>query len=182
MSCISKKYYIFLMACFLIVSVQLWSTNVLAEGTVIAGYEITSPITGLVKKVHVTSGQTVKKGELLLEFDSDLIMSNLLAAKAKLSFEQLNQVEAKKEFERAEELYDRTVLSEQELQQAQILYSKAKAQYATAKNKLVHVQWHLDHTKLYATFSGKVEQVFSYPGQFVNNKLSAQTLLIIQSL
>ena len=72
------------------------------------------------------------------------------------------------------------MLSEHELQQAKVLYSKALAQYAAADNQLVHAQWDMKHSKLYADFSGQVGKVFSYPGQFVNNKLTAQTLLIIK--
>ena len=145
-----------------------------------SGYKITSPVSGVIKTVNVKPGQMVKKGDLLLEYDDSLIASNLSEVKAKIQLAKLNKVEAKKEFERAEELYDRTVLSEQELQQANVLYSKALAQYAAAKNELVHAQWDMDHTKLYAAFSGQVSQIFSYPGQYVNNKFTAQTLLIIK--
>jgi len=143
-------------------------------------YNITSPITGIVKTVNITPGQSVKKGDLLVEFDDSLIASSLSEVQAKVKLEKLHQSEARKEFERAEELYDRTVLSEQELQQAKILYSKAMTHYATAKNELVHVQWKLDRVRLYAPFSGKVDQVFCYPGQYVNSKLTAYTLMTIQ--
>ena len=145
-----------------------------------SGYKITSPVSGVIKTVYVKPGQMVKKGDVLLEFDDSLIASNLSEVKAKIQLAKINKVEAKKEFARAEELYDRTVLSDQELQQANVLYSKALAQYATAKNELVHAQWDMDHTKLYAAFSGQVSQIFSYPGQYVNNKFTAQTLLIIK--
>ncbi|MCP3849993.1 MAG: efflux RND transporter periplasmic adaptor subunit [Gammaproteobacteria bacterium] len=146
-----------------------------------SAYNITSPITGLVKKVNVKSGQDVKKGDLLVEFDDSLITSTLSEVQAKIKLEKLHQKEAFKEFERAEELYDRAVLSEQELQQAKILYSKATVHYAAAKNKLVHIQWELDQIRLYAPFSGKVEQVYCYPGQYVNNKLTTHTLMTLQS-
>ena len=145
-----------------------------------SGYKITSPVSGVIKTVYVKPGQMVKKGDLLLEFDDSLIASNLSEVKAKIQLAKLNKVEAKKEFARAEELYDRTVLSDQELQQANVLYSKALAQYAAAKNELVHAQWDMDHTKLYAAFAGQVSQIYSYPGQYVNNEFTAQTLLIIK--
>jgi multidrug efflux system membrane fusion protein len=143
-------------------------------------YKITSPLTGVIKTVHVKVGQVVKKGDLLLEYDAVLINSDLAAAQAKINMEKFNKSEAKKEFERAEELYDRTVLSEYDLQQAKLLYSKAIAQYEGAKNELVYAQWDEAHRKLYVSFSGKVTQVFSYPGQYVNNQFSAQILMLIQ--
>ena len=155
------------------------TSNVCAQDD-FSGYKISSPITGIVKAVYVRPGQTVKKGDILIEFDADLIASDLSEAKAKMTLEKLNTSEAKKEFERAEELYDRTVLSEQELQQAKISYTKALAQNAAAKNHLVHAQWNLDQTKLIVNISGKVSHVYSYPGQFVNNKLIAQTLMLLK--
>ncbi|MCW8930732.1 MAG: biotin/lipoyl-binding protein [Gammaproteobacteria bacterium] len=179
---ISKQYCIkfglifvlFLYGCF------LGASNTLAQDANFNGLKITSPITGIISKVFVEKDQSVKKGDLLLEYDASLIVSNLNEAKAKIKLATLNRAEAKKEFERAEELFDRTVLSEQELQQAKILYSKASTQYAIAKNNLIHAQWNLDHSKLYATFSGKVIQVLVYPGQYINNKLTTQTLFIIK--
>lgn len=178
---ISNKNYIFSLLNFLLLLTLLlsWTAIAWADGSQSA-FNITSPVSGIVKKVYVTSGQTIKKGDLLLTFDSSLILSDLNEVQAKTKLTKLNQAEAKKEFERAEELYDRTVLSEQELQQSKILYSKAVAQYAKVKNQLVHVKWLQQHSKLYATFDGKVVQVLSYSGQYVNNKLSAQTLMIIK--
>ncbi|WP_198263789.1 efflux RND transporter periplasmic adaptor subunit [sulfur-oxidizing endosymbiont of Gigantopelta aegis] len=144
-------------------------------------YKITSPLTGVVKTVYVKAGQVVKKGDLLLEYDASLINSTLAAAQAKINMEAFNKSEAKKELGRAEELYDRTVLSEYDLQQAKLLYRKAVSQYASAKNELVYAQWDEAHRKLYATFSGTVTAVFSYPGQYVNNQFSAQSLLLIEA-
>lgn len=144
-------------------------------------YKITSPLSGVINKVYVKSGQQVKKGDLLLDYDMTLINSNFAEAQANIKLEKFNRSEAKKEFERAEELYDRTVLSEYELQQARLLYTKAQAQYVAAENRLIHAQWDKQHSKLYSTISGKVGQVFSYPGQYVNNQFMAQPLLSIKS-
>jgi len=145
-----------------------------------SGYEITSPISGVIQAVHVQAGKLVKKGDLLLEFDNSLINSNLSEAQALMNLAKINLSEAKKEHERAEELYDRTVLSEHDLQKAKIQYSQAGAKYASSKNKLIHAQWEVTHSKLYAPFPGKVIKVFSFPGQYVNNQLTAQKLMIIE--
>lgn len=185
-SCLTCKNYflsflnrILFFPALLLSALLFTTTSVLAqEGQ--AGYQITSPVSGVIKKVYVKPGQTVKKGDLLLEYDTSLIVSNLSEAQANIKLAKINTAEAKKEFARAEELYDRTVLSEHELQLAKVLYVKALAQYAAADNQLVHARWNMKHSKLYAELSGQVAKVFSYPGQFVNNKLTAQTLLIIK--
>ncbi|MCU7800393.1 MAG: biotin/lipoyl-binding protein [gamma proteobacterium symbiont of Lucinoma myriamae] len=154
------------------------STNILASEN--SDYEITSPLSGVIKNVYVVSGKMIKKGDVLLEFDDTLINSHLSETQSNIKLAKVNREEAKKEYERAEELYERTVLSDHDLQQAKILLVKADAQYASAKNKLVHAKWDAGHSKLYATFTGKVTRVFSYPGQYVNNQFTAQPLLLIK--
>ena len=145
-----------------------------------SSFKITSPISGVIDKVHVEVGQSVKKGQLLLEYDTSLIDSNLAAAEAKVHAAKLNLEEAKKENERAQELYDRTVLSDHELQKAKIDYAKARAQFAKAKNLQVHSLWDKSHSKLLAPFSGTVRKLFSYSGQYVNNEISAETLMVLE--
>ena len=170
----------FFKARFLLMFILLLSgINVSAEES-LSGYQITSPVSGVIKKVYVQKGKTVNQGELLLEFDNTLINSNLAEAQAQLKLAKINLSEAKKELDRSNELYDRTVLSEHDLQLAKISYSKASAQHTAAKNKLTHAQWDKKHSKLYAPFNGRIIKVLSYQGQYVNNKLSAQTLLIIK--
>lgn len=164
--------------CLIATVLLMHSVHTLASDKV--EYKITSPISGIVKQVYVTAGKNVKKGDLLLEFDDTLIAANLSEARATIKLAKLNRAEAKKELDRAEELYDRTVLSEHDLQLAKVLYAKAEAQNSSAANKLIHAQWNVKHSKLYATFSGQVIQVFSYPGQYVNNHFSAQALFILK--
>lgn len=144
------------------------------------GYKITSPITGVINKVHVKNNQSVKKGDVLLSFDSSLIESSLSEVQARLKWSQMNLTEAKNEYERAEELYDRTVLSDHDLQKAKIAYFEAKAQFSRVKNQLIHAQWDKKHSQLIAPFSGKVIKVMSYEGHYVNNEMAAQTLLIME--
>lgn len=166
------------LSCMIVTLFLMLSINVIASDKV--EYKITSPISGVVKHVYVTAGKIVKKGDLLLEFDNTLIASNLSEAQANVKLAKLNRAEAKKELDRAEELYERTVLSEHDLQLAKVLYAKAEAQSSSAENKLVHAQWDVKHSKLYAAFNGQVSQIFSYSGQYVNNQFSAETLLIIK--
>jgi multidrug resistance efflux pump len=153
--------------------------NILAQENKLE-IKITSPVSGVIKKVYVQTGQIIKHGDLLLEFDDTLILSNLSEAHAKMNLAIINRSEAKKELERAEELYERTVLSEHELQQSKISYSDSMAQYASAQNLMVHAQWEKKHSKLYAPFHSQILNVSSYAGQYVNNKLTAQTLFIIK--
>lgn len=171
--------YLLLLKGLLILLFSLMSHSINAEESN-SVYEITSPVSGVIGTIHVNAGKTVKKGDLLLEYDISLINSNLSEAKANMELAKIKLSEARKEYERAEELYERTVLSEHDLQMAKVEYSQAKAQHARGKNLLIHAQWEMTHSKLYAPFSGKVTRVLSYPGQYVNNQMIAQKLLMIK--
>lgn len=151
------------------------SNNVFAENKALA-VKISSATTGIIQKVYMQAGQIVKKGDLLVEFDNSLINSNLDEADSLLKLSKINLSEAKKEFQRSEELYERTVLSEHDLQNSKVLYYKAIAQHAQAKNTMIHREWEKKEHKLYAPFNAQIGQVFCYEGQYVNNKLTVQVL------
>lgn len=184
MHIIFKRQFVkfFLKLPFFIFFILLLDTaKVLADET-LTGYQITSPVSGLIKQVYAKKNKTVKRGELLLEFNNTLIDSNLSAAESQMKLAKINLAEAKKELDRANELYQRTVLSEHDLQLAKILYAETSARFASAKNQLIHAQWNREHSKLYAPFNGRIMKVFSYQGQYVNSKFTAQTLLILKKI
>ncbi len=144
-------------------------------------YPVSSPISsGVIKKIYVKEGQSIKQGDLLFDFDDRLIKSNLEEAKANVNMVRLKLIEAKKEVARSEELYERTVLSDYELQQSKIQYSEAQASLAQAKNKLVHAQWDQDYSKVHAPFNAMVKTILCYSGCYVNNNFSAQTILFLE--
>lgn len=145
-------------------------------------YQITSPVSGVVKKIYVKAGQIVQQDELLLEFDSTLIDSDIKEAKAQKTLASVSLKEAKKELERSKELYERTVLSDHELQKADISYNESLVKYATANNQLTHAQWIKDYTSIRAPFKGQIVRVLSYQGQYINNKLQVQVLFLVEKV
>jgi membrane fusion protein (multidrug efflux system) len=65
-----------------------WPLERMAVGVLKAkqGVEISAQMAGVIKEIHFTSGQTVKKGEMLLRLDSDIEQSELRSAQAELSY------------------------------------------------------------------------------------------------
>ena len=163
----------------ILLGVLLISNNVIAENNELV-VNVNSATTGIIQKIYVQEGQIVKKGDLLLEFDNTLINSNLDEADSLLKLSKINLSEAKKEFQRSEELYERTVLSEHDLQNSKVLYYKAIAQHAKAKNTMIHREWEKKEHKLYAPFAAQIAQVLCYEGQYINNKFSSQMLFSLQ--
>lgn len=63
---------------------QLWQPSITASASLrgIHGVDVTTEIAGLVRTIHFTPGSTVKKGDLLLELNSDSEQAQLIALKA----------------------------------------------------------------------------------------------------
>ncbi len=168
---------------YILLLLLTFSTGIAYPETQSNLFPISSAISsGVIKKIHVTEGQTVNKGDLLFEFDDRLINSNLEEAQANVRMASLKTSEAKKEVERSIELYERTVLSDYDLQQSKVKYREAQAELAQAKNRLVHVQWDKDYSKVYAPFKAQVKTLKCYSGCYVNNNFSTQTILILEKI
>jgi multidrug efflux system membrane fusion protein len=134
---------------------------------------------GIVSSVEVTSGQKVKKGQVLLRLDQSVIRANQAAARSLLAKEKLEMAEATREYERNQELYDRTQLSEHELQLAEIALSVAKAELAEAGARLARCKQQLEFSQLRAPVDGTIRQVLAWPGMAVTNHMQITPLIIL---
>ena len=87
-----------------------WALSLQAVGTVraINGVEVTTQIAGAVEKIHFTSGDHVKAGDLLVTLDASTDAAQLKALQAAAKLAQL-------EFERYESLYQQGSISKSEL-------------------------------------------------------------------
>ena len=124
-------------------------------------------ISATVKKVHFTPGQMVTKGDLLLEFDDATYRAEHELAEANLQSAEASMVEAKEIWDRAEELMPKGYISQQDFDKARSGYDTARANLAGARAKIARTQLDLDHTRIYAPFSGKVSKSFYAVGESV---------------
>lgn len=135
------------------------------------------PVSGVVAEVMVEKGQKVKQGEVLLRLDERYAKARLRAASARVSRQRPGRDEAKRELERAEELFDRTVLSEVELQQAKIDFAQKDAALEEARAEEMQARLDLEYSVLKAPFDLVVINSHVVPGQAVVNELSAVPLI-----
>jgi multidrug efflux system membrane fusion protein len=138
-------------------------------------------VSGVVQEVRVQPGQKVTQGELLLkldqrEFQAGLRRAQSLLARAKSLFE-----EALREEQRAVELYDRTLLSDHELQKAQIGRLEAESRKYTAAADLVQARLDLERSVIKAPLDGRILRVQAWQGQPVQNGLSIQPLMLLST-
>lgn len=140
---------------------------------------LSSPVSGVVAQVLVHPGQQVKQGAVMLRLDRTPFADRLAAAVAARSGLLRAAAEAKRDAERVQQLYDRTVASESERQVALIKQEQAEAQLNEARAKVKLRQWELGRTTLTAPYSARVLRVETAVGETVSSKLKAPVLLRI---
>lgn len=142
-------------------------------------FELSTVVNGVVKQVNVKVGDKVKKGQVLLLLEPQVFEAELKKAKKMLQSALLNKNEAKKELERAEELYERTVLSDHELNLAKMEFAKYDALLAEAESQKEKSAYELKYSQILAPTNGKIKKVIAWPGMVINNSLKNTILLII---
>ena len=108
--------------------------------------------TGLVKKIYVDVGDKVKKGQVLLELDSNDLRTSVTLARKKIELAEVNLRFAKKSYERYSEVKE--VVDEGEFDKYASAYERAKIELSNAKANLAYKQSLLAKTRLRAPFSG----------------------------
>lgn len=141
--------------------------------------ELSTPVQGVISEVQAQAGQRVKAGTVLVQLDDRGFRADLARARAQVESLAAARKEARREHERAIELYDRTVLSDHELQVAQNAAKQADADYASARAALVEAQLTLEYSAVRAPFDALVISVEAEKGQTVINDLQPVTLVTV---
>ncbi|MEG9499601.1 efflux RND transporter periplasmic adaptor subunit [Mannheimia indoligenes] len=137
------------------VTTQEWTPTISAVGYIRPnqGAMLSAETSGVVSRVLVTSGQRVKKGDLLVEFDSSVELANLRASEAQLST-------AKANFERYRNLIASNSASKAEFDNAQSTYNQLLANIESLRSIIKRRQ-------IYAPFSGVAGIVNVNVGQYI---------------
>ena len=140
---------------------------------------LSTSVSGNVSKLHVTAGDEVDQGALLLSLDTRAHQARLVAAQARLeATRQLNE-ETRRELDRTLELYDRTLISDHERKLAEIALAESDAGLREAEAKLVSVRLQRDYARIKAPFSGRVLTIHVQPGEAVINRTKTTPLVTL---
>jgi len=110
--------------------------------------------TGLVKKINVDVGDKVKKGQILLELDSNDLRTSVTLARKKIELAEVNLRFSKKSYDRYSKVKE--VVDEGEFDKYASAYERAKIELSNAKANLAYKQSLLAKTRLRAPFSGVI--------------------------
>ena len=88
--------------------------------------EIRSRVSGAIQEIHFREGALVKKGDLLIRIDPALYAAEVARAEAQVAAAQARLVFTKSDYERGQQLSDRSTISQRDLDNRTNAYREAK--------------------------------------------------------
>ena len=133
-----------------------WQPRISAVGTLTAqeGIDVSNEMEGIVEKIHITSGQQVKKGDLLVSLNDDVEQADLLSFKAQ---EDL----ARSLFKRNQDMWKKKTISETD-------FDNARSNLKVAQANVVQTQARIAKKSIRAPFSGVLGIRHISIGQYVS--------------
>lgn len=150
--------------------------------------KINAEVSGEITQLPVKEGQRVRKGELLIRIKPDQYQAQvdraeagLSSAKASLSLQAANLEKGTSEFTRAQELYQKKLISDQDFisaktsfQSAKSMYESAQAGVAQASASMRDAKESLNKTTIYSPMDGTISQLISELGERVSGSSFTQ--------
>lgn len=141
--------------------------------------ELSSPASGVVQEVFAQQGSIVAKGEVLVQLDPRVFKAELKHAKAQVVSTSEQYQEAKRELARQADMYDRSMLSEHDLQTAKNNLTFARSQLRQAESSLAKAEVTLEYSAVRAPFNALVINTSAVKGQVVASSLVPPVLVVI---
>lgn len=123
---------------------------------------------GYVSKVYVKVGEKVRKGQLLIDINSDEIDAKKAQATAGLKQAQAQMDLAEKDFNRYQELFREKSASQKELDDVTLQYEVAMSNYERAKQVQNEIEALMAYSHIRAPFSGVITSKSIKMGDMAN--------------
>jgi multidrug efflux system membrane fusion protein len=153
-----------------------------AIGTVTPVYtdSITSQVNGLVVAVHYTEGQRVRKGDPLLDIDSNPYRAMLLQAQGALERDQNVLAQAQMDLERYRAAWARNAIAKQTLDDQEKLVLQDEGIVKNDQGTVQYDQIQVDFCHITAPIAGRVGLRLVDPGNVVQSGGSVTLAVITQ--
>ncbi|MCF7919770.1 MAG: efflux RND transporter periplasmic adaptor subunit [Candidatus Cloacimonetes bacterium] len=120
-----------------------------------------------IRKITVSEGDKVKKGDLLLVQENEIFVQGVKLAEAGAASAQAQAELAEKEYHRTESLLAEGAVTRQQFDQTEMQYQAAQAGKELAKAQLAQAKQQLAYSSIYAPADGEVAMLYYRQGQMV---------------
>jgi len=173
-----------------------FNQTVAAVGLIEASTEniwVGTPLAGVVDKVFVSAGQTVRRGEPLFELDSRQLRAELavrkqavLVARARMRVAEARVVDVQRQLEFAEQVKDKRAISAEELtrrrssvETASAELEQARSEISAAESQVQSVEVDLERSVVRAPLAAEILQVKVRVGEFAPAAATANPLILL---
>jgi RND family efflux transporter MFP subunit len=172
-----KKWIVFINTALF--PLTAWTADIQATLQWSQRVELSTPVSGNVQAVNVEVGDLVRKGQVLLSLDSTVYMARVAESRSEITRLNAEAEEDKRNLDRVLELYDRTVVSATELDQAKLKLVRSQSSLSEARARLQQNQKALDDASIRAPFDAVVIIRQAEPGLSVAAGLQPQMLMTL---
>lgn len=165
--------------------VQVGSVRNVLQATGIVKAQVGSLIkigaraTGILEKVFVKVGDSVKKGDLVAVVDDRELQAKLAEAEARLQLALARQAYAAKTLPRKQQLFKKRLDSQDSLDQAVQNSRVAEFEVAAARASLETLRVQSSYYKVYSPMDGVVSQVAAQEGETIVSGLNVSNLVTV---
>jgi len=118
--------------------------------------KIASESSGVVKKISFEVGQKVKKDEVLVQIDSDILDAQIKASQAAVNMYEVQLKNAKKNYDRYSALIEKNSISQKVFDDAKVEYDVANENLISSKAKLNELSIQKSKKVIKAPYSGVI--------------------------
>lgn len=144
-----------------------------------AEVRVGAQVSGIVRRLFVTVGSRVRKGEVIAEIDSRPIEARVQQAQAQLAQAAVTESKAALDESRSRQLFDAGIIAKQQYDDARAALAAAKATVATARSGVAEASVDLDYTAIRAPIRGTVASVSTQQGETVAASFATPTFVTI---
>jgi len=145
--------------------------------------KISANVAGKIVKLHAEEGDTVKKGQLLVELDQEQYIAMLERAESTLLSMLAKEKKIKSELERGKDLYAKGLMSEAEFEAVQASYDAAVSDTRQAQAAVKESRDQLSKTKLHSDMDGIVTKLNKEEGEIaLGAQFQEDVIMIVADL
>ncbi len=157
------------------------ASSVTATGTVepVTEVEVGTQVSGIIDKIYVDYNTVVKKGEIIAEMDRVTLTATLQSSQANYDGCKAELDYQEKTFNRTKALYEKELVSEEDYDEAEYNYLRAKSSLESARADLATAERNLSYATITSPIDGVVIERSVEEGQTVAAGFETPTLFYI---
>ena len=143
--------------------------------------EIRPRVPGYITEMHVDEGDLVSEGQVLFSLNSEEFEQEVRSARANVQAAEAGVSTAKDEVERLQNLVDKEIVSNYQLQSAKNTLKSNKAALAQAQARLKNAKVNLEYTRVKSPADGIIGTIPYRIGSLVNSNIS-QPMTVVSDI